>query len=129
MSDACPVFGVETIELDLPPLVGAISRRLHEAGVPVTPARSIEFTRALTLVRPITRRRLYWTARSVFVSDPAHVNAFDAVFFSIFGNQATGERLHARRGPYLRHTSDRQSALGTAGGRGADERQGLGGAR
>jgi hypothetical protein len=90
MSDA-PVFGVETIELDLPPLVGAFSRRLHEAGVPVTPARSIEFTRALTLVRPITRRRLYWTARSVFVSDPAQVNAFDGVFFSIFSNQVTGE--------------------------------------
>src|ERR1700734_1594933 len=90
MSDA-PVFGVETIELDLPPLVGALSRRLHEAGVPVTPARSIEFTRALTLVRPITRRRLYWTARSVFVSDPAQVNAFDAVFFSVFGNQVERE--------------------------------------
>ena len=31
------VFGVETIDLDLPPLVGALSRRLHDAGVPVTP--------------------------------------------------------------------------------------------
>src|SRR5579862_299277 len=87
MSDA-PVFGVETIELDLPPLVGAFSRRLHEAGVPVTPGRSIEFTRALTLVRPISRRRLYWTARSVFVSDPAEVSAFDTVFFAVFGNRA-----------------------------------------
>ena len=90
MTDA-PAFGVETIELDLPPLVGAFSRRLHEAGVPVTPARSIEFARALTLVRPITRRRLYWTARSVFVSDPAQVNVFDTIFFSIFGNQVEGE--------------------------------------
>ena len=27
-------FGVETIELDLPPLAGAFSRRLHDAGVP-----------------------------------------------------------------------------------------------
>ncbi len=83
-------FGVETIHLDLPPLVGALGRRLHDAGVPVTPARSADFARALTLVRPLTRRRLYWTARAVFVSDPAHANAFDAVFFSIFGEPRAG---------------------------------------
>ena len=68
-----------------------MSRRLHDGGVPVTPARSADFARALTLVRPITRRRLYWTARAVFVSDPAQVKAFDAVFFSVFGGRARGE--------------------------------------
>jgi len=87
------VFGVETIDLDLPPLVGALSRRLHEAGLPITPARATDFARALTLVRPISRRRLYWTARSVFVSDPAQVNAFDAVFLSVFGKGAEGDEL------------------------------------
>jgi uncharacterized protein with von Willebrand factor type A (vWA) domain len=81
------VFGVETIELDLPPLAGALSRRLHDAGVPVTPARSADFARALALVRPISRRRLYWTARAVLVSDPAQVKAFDAVFSSVFGER------------------------------------------
>ena len=85
------VFGVETIDLDLPPLVGALSRRLHDGGVPITPGRSAGFARALTLVRPITRQRLYWTARAVFVSDPAQVKAFDAVFFSVFGNRAESE--------------------------------------
>jgi uncharacterized protein with von Willebrand factor type A (vWA) domain len=84
-------FGVETIELDLPPLAGALSRRLHEAGVPVTPARTAEFARALALVRPISRRRLYWTARAVLVSDPAQVKPFDAVFLSIFGRPDDGE--------------------------------------
>ena len=88
-SDAA--FGVETIDLDLPPLVGALSRRLHDGGVPITPGRSADFARALTLIRPITRRRLYWTARAVFVSDPAQVKAFDAVFFSVFGGRAHGE--------------------------------------
>ncbi len=88
---ADPVFGVETIHLDLPPLVGALSRRLHDEGVPITPARAADFARALTLVEPITRRRLYWTARAVFVSDPAQVKAFDAVFFSVFGRRAEGE--------------------------------------
>lgn len=94
MTDAgtsAPVFGVETIYLDLPPLVGALARRLHDGGVPITPGRSADFARALTLVRPITRRQLYWTARAVFVSDPAQVATFDAVFFSIFGDRAQGE--------------------------------------
>ncbi len=85
------MFGVETVHLDLPPLAGALSRRLHDAGVPVTPARAADFARSLTLVRPITRRRLYWTARAVFVSDPAQVKVFDDVFFSVFGHRASGE--------------------------------------
>ena len=81
---ASPAFGVETIQLELPPLVGALSRRLHDAGVPVTPARTAEFAAALTLVRPVRRRRLYWTARALFVSDRSQINAFDAVFRSVF---------------------------------------------
>ncbi|HEX7301020.1 MAG TPA: VWA domain-containing protein [Solirubrobacteraceae bacterium] len=94
MSEARPsngVFGVETIHLDLPELVGALSRRLHDAGVPITPARSADFARALSLVRPISRRRLYWTARAVLVSDEAQLNAFDAVFAAVFGGRADGE--------------------------------------
>jgi hypothetical protein len=74
-----------TVHLDLPPLVGAFARRLHEAGVPVTADRSARFAQALVLVEPISRRRLYWTARAVLVTDPAQLNAFDAVFFSVFG--------------------------------------------
>ena len=112
-------FGVETIELDLPLLVGALSRRLHEAGVPVTPARSADFARALTLVRPIARRRLYWTARGVFVSDPAQVNAFDAVFFSVFGDGTTesfepDEVQSAAEPPHDRSSSVGDSAEGGA---------------
>jgi hypothetical protein len=86
-------FGVETIGLDLPPLAGALSRRLHDAGVPMSPERASEFARALTLVRPLTRRRLYWTARGVFVSDRAQVPAFDAVFSSVFGGPAPAEAV------------------------------------
>jgi uncharacterized protein with von Willebrand factor type A (vWA) domain len=91
VSDTGASFGVETIELDLPPLVGALSRRLHERGLPMTPARSADFARALTLVQPVSRRRLYWTARAIFVSDPAQVEAFDAVFFAVFGNRTESE--------------------------------------
>src|SRR5204863_7573314 len=49
------------------------------------PARAAAFARALTLVRPVARRRLYWTARTVFVTDPSQLGAFDYVFFSVFG--------------------------------------------
>jgi uncharacterized protein len=84
-------FGVETVELDLPPLVAALGLRLRDAGVPITPGRSVGFAQALTLVRPISRRRLYWTARAVFVSDPAQVDAFDAVFFAVFGSRPEAE--------------------------------------
>jgi uncharacterized protein len=81
-------FRVETIELDLPPLVAGFARRLHEAGVPVTPDRAVGFARALGVVRPVSRRRLYWTARSVFLSDQAHAAAFDRVFAEVFGARA-----------------------------------------
>jgi uncharacterized protein with von Willebrand factor type A (vWA) domain len=81
-------FGVETIELDLPALVGAFSRRLHDAGVPVSAERAARFAAALTLVGRaglFSRRRLYWTARAVFVSDPGQMRIFDAVFADVFG--------------------------------------------
>jgi len=78
-------FAVETVELDLPALVGAFGRRLHEAGVPVSAERSSRFAQALALTAPVARRRLYWTARAVFVSDPAQIKAFDAVFSEVFG--------------------------------------------
>jgi uncharacterized protein len=98
-------FGVETIELDLPPLAGAFSRRLHEAGLSVTPARAADFARALMLVRPIARRQLYWTARAVFVTESAQTAAFDAVFFSVFGGartavEAATEELRAHATPH-----------------------------
>ncbi len=80
-------FRVETVELDLPGVVGAFTERLRLEGVPVTPEHSIHFAQALSLVNPITRRRLHATARAVLVSDMAQLNAFDAVFFSIFGKR------------------------------------------
>jgi uncharacterized protein len=78
---------IETVELDLPALAATFGRRLHEAGVPVTAERSARFAAALTLVRPVARRRLYWTARAVLVSDAAQVKAFDATFAAVFGSR------------------------------------------
>jgi hypothetical protein len=84
-------FTVDTIELDLPVLAATFGRRLHDAGVPMTAERAARFAQAMTLVRPISRRRLYWTARAVFVSDASQVRAFDAVFFAVFGSGAVHE--------------------------------------
>jgi uncharacterized protein len=80
-----PVFTLRTIHLDLPALAGAFGRRLHDAGVPMTAERAACFAEALTLVKPVSRRRLYWTARAVLVTDSAQVRAFDSVFASVFG--------------------------------------------
>jgi uncharacterized protein len=105
-------FGVETVVLDLPPLAGAFGRRLRDAGLPVTPAQAGEFGRALDLVRPVSRRRLYWTARAIFVSDSAQVKAFDRVFFSVFGGERPFDPDEARSAPVEQRPP--QGARGTS---------------
>ena len=81
-------FGVTTLHLDLPALAGALGARLREEGVPVPPDRSAGLARALTLVEPVSRGRLYWTARAALVSDDAQVAAFNRVFAEVFGGGA-----------------------------------------
>jgi uncharacterized protein len=78
-------FALDTVLLDLPPLVGAFSRRLHEAGVPVTAERSAQLARALTMTEPVSRRRLYFATRAVVLTDRAQRPAFDRVFAEVFG--------------------------------------------
>jgi uncharacterized protein len=90
MTTARP-FTVRPLGLDLPAVAAAFSRRLHDAGVPVTSERAAWFAQALATVEPVSRRRLYWTARGVFVSDRMQVRAFDAVFASVFGAAPTPE--------------------------------------
>jgi uncharacterized protein len=113
-------FGVETIHLDLPALTGALGQRLRDAGLPMTPGRLADLARALRLVRPISRRRLYWTARAVLVSDPAQVKAFDLVFFSIFGDRDGDESFDPDEArtvgapPDDRPTSDHKTSRGNA---------------
>jgi uncharacterized protein len=87
-------FGVETIALDLPELAGRFGRRLHDAGLPVEPERAARFAAALALTGragTVSQRRLYFTARAVFVSDPSQVRIFDHVFAEVFGAGATSQ--------------------------------------
>jgi uncharacterized protein len=121
-------FGVDTIHLDLPAVAGAFTLRLHDAGLPVTAARSADLARALALVRPVSRRRLYWTARAVLVSDPAQVPVFDAVFRSVFGSRAAVDVLQPEppqtTAPALDERVAPQGATSPREGAPPDERQG-----
>jgi uncharacterized protein with von Willebrand factor type A (vWA) domain len=78
-------FALETVGLDLPATAAAFGRRLRLAGLPVGPDRAARFAEALALGRPIARRRLYWIARSVLVSDQSQLPGFEAVFAEVFG--------------------------------------------
>jgi uncharacterized protein with von Willebrand factor type A (vWA) domain len=83
-------FAVETVGLDLPALAVEFGSRLQAAGVPVGVDRCAGFAQSLMLVRPISRGRLYWTARAAFVTDRSHVTAFNTVFAEVFGREAVG---------------------------------------
>ncbi|HEX6022509.1 MAG TPA: VWA domain-containing protein [Solirubrobacter sp.] len=76
------------IALDLPPLVAGFGRRLHDAGLPVTPERAARFAEALKLTNPVARTRLYWIARATLLSDISQRPAFDRVFAEVFGTRA-----------------------------------------
>jgi hypothetical protein len=115
-------FGVETLVLDLPAVSARFGRRLWEAGVPVTPERSARFASALSLVRPVSRRRLYFTARAVFVSDPGQVRAFNRVFAQVFGgaeshaaDPTADVRETSEPPPEANDATDRVSAPGESG--------------
>jgi uncharacterized protein with von Willebrand factor type A (vWA) domain len=87
------VFRLETMQLDLPAVVGAFSQRLHDGGVSVTPAQSGQYVRALQLTQPGSRRQLYLTTRAIFVTDVHHVATFDRVFAEVFGSRASSSPL------------------------------------
>ena len=82
------VFAVEDLHLDLPAVVGAFSQRLHDAGMPVTPSQTQQYARSLVLTKPVSRRRLYWTTRAVFVTGFIQLPTFERVFREVFGTSA-----------------------------------------
>ena len=78
-------FTLQTVSVDLPALTVAFTRRLRDAGLPVGPDHATRFAAALALTRPVARRRLYFAARTVFITDRGQLRAFDAVFAEVFG--------------------------------------------
>ena len=65
-------------------MTSTFGKRLHDAGVPVTPERSGWFARTLTLASPTRTNELYWLARATLVTNRDHVSSFDAVFAEVF---------------------------------------------
>jgi uncharacterized protein with von Willebrand factor type A (vWA) domain len=84
---AVPDFKVVDFDVDLPGLASGFSQRLHTAGVPVTPSQTEQYTRALKLTKPVSRRRLYCTTRAIFVTGFQQVPAFNRVFAEVFGTR------------------------------------------
>ncbi|MFI1164460.1 VWA domain-containing protein [Streptomyces sp. NPDC020801] len=73
---------------DLPELAATFAVALHDAGIAVGPDRTRSFARSLTLLAPSTTRELRYCALATLVSDPEHIEPFDAVFREIFGGPA-----------------------------------------
>jgi uncharacterized protein len=115
-------FSVRTLHLDLPAFAGAFSRRLHEAGVPTTAERAARFAQALELVRPVSKRRLYWTARSVLLTDQAQLRAFDSVFAAVFGGREPATEFEREEETTAARASEQASSA-----RGRDETGVVGG--
>jgi uncharacterized protein len=69
---------------DLAEVTARLGRRLHDAGIPVTPERSGRLAAMLALRSPVTRPELYWTARVTLLSGREQFEVFDAVFAQLF---------------------------------------------
>ena len=72
------------LAIDLPAMAATFGHRLHEADLPVTPAQAQQFALSLALTRPASLRRLYFTTRAVFVTEPEQTRTFDRVFEEVF---------------------------------------------
>jgi uncharacterized protein len=123
--------------IDLPALASALGRRLHDAGIPSTPERAVRFARALALAPPGDRARLYWTARTVFVSHRDQLATFDGVFAAVFDgfDDPAGSRgdpnappLHGAEAAE-RRAAPESAPLGAAAQGGVLPQAGLGGER
>src|SRR5205085_10924666 len=73
-----------TLDLDLAALAGALGQRLYDAGMSVTPDQSQRYAMSLQLVMPSTLRQLYFTTRSIFVTDSDEIALFNRIFARVF---------------------------------------------
>ena len=83
--------------VDRAAFVGALGRRLRDAGVPVTLRAMTAFAEALDLAPPARVHALYWPARLTLVNRQQDLAVFDAVFEAVFGAAGLAVDPHARR--------------------------------
>jgi uncharacterized protein len=75
----------------------ALATRLRSHGVPVGFTAIDDFVRALAVLPPDSRMRLYWTARITFVRRRSELPAFEAVFAAVFDDAVLQMDPNARR--------------------------------
>jgi uncharacterized protein with von Willebrand factor type A (vWA) domain len=64
-------------------MVVALSRALRDAGMAVTPDRSVVAAEALRVLRPQTRNEVYWATRTSLVGSREHIAVFNRVFAAL----------------------------------------------
>jgi uncharacterized protein with von Willebrand factor type A (vWA) domain len=71
------------ISTDAPAMVVALSRALRDAGMAVTPDRSVVAADALRVLRPRTRNEVYWATRTSLVASHEQIAVFNRVFAAL----------------------------------------------
>jgi uncharacterized protein len=84
---------------DLADIASRFGALLHAAGVPVTPERCGRLAAAMALAAPATNDELYWVARITLVADHTHIEAFDRIFWQVFGGMVDPADFRGDQGP------------------------------
>lgn len=95
--------------LGLVEIATAFGHELHEAGLPVTPQRSLCFARSVVLVNPHSVEDLYWVARTTLVTSRDQLPVFDQVFARVFEgifNLSEYREIDAPIPPGAEHTGE-----------------------
>lgn len=92
-------------------IITSFGQALHNAGLPVTPERSVRFASAIALADPDTVDELYWLGRVTLISRHDQVETYDRVFREVFQaiiylEDFEGQSLH-RPPPSSAPTGDR----------------------
>lgn len=88
------------VDVEPAALATGLVTALRLAGVDAGADRAGRFAAALRLVPPVSRERLYWTARTTLVSDTTQLPTFDAIFAAVFsGAQPPIEQVDSRGDP------------------------------
>ncbi len=99
----------------------ALAVRLRSAGVSVGFTATEDFIRALAVLPPDSRSRVYWAARISFVRRQSELAAFEAVFTAVFDNAVLGMDPHSRRRPPAAPAPDGDSLISVPGNRPDDD--------
>jgi uncharacterized protein len=103
----------------------ALTEKLRAGDVPVDLTAAEGFVRALAVLPPDSRSRLYWTARVNLVRRQTELAAFDAVFAAVFDDAVLAIDPHARRNAVKRTFGEDDSPAPT-GAKSAPQEVGTG---